>query len=84
MLYFVLYSACSSVDVFRLFFFVFYFVYFFFLSIPRPPRSTQSRSSAASDVYKRQAVAQARLARWYIRIGRECDIGVKNSVSAGR
>ena len=30
---------------------------FFFLMIRRPPRSTQSRSSAASDVYKRQAVA---------------------------
>src|SRR5450756_985758 len=27
--------------------------------IRRPPRSTQSRSSAASDVYKRQAAAQA-------------------------
>ena len=27
----------------------------FFLMIRRPPRSTQSRSSAASDVYKRQA-----------------------------
>eukprot|EP00657_Telonema_sp_P-1_P007287 TRINITY_DN2705_c0_g1_i2.p1 TRINITY_DN2705_c0_g1~~TRINITY_DN2705_c0_g1_i2.p1 ORF type:complete len:123 (-),score=41.71 TRINITY_DN2705_c0_g1_i2:106-474(-) len=33
-------SRCSSV--------------FFFLMIRRPPRSTQSRSSAASDVYKRQ------------------------------
>src|SRR5450756_3034414 len=33
-----------------------YFVglFFFFLMIRRPPRSTQSRSSAASDVYKRQ------------------------------
>ena len=30
---------------------------FFFLRIRRPPRSTQSRSSAASDVYKRQAQA---------------------------
>ena len=29
-------------------------VLFFFLRIRRPPRSTQSRSSAASDVYKRQ------------------------------
>ena len=27
----------------------------FFLMIRRPPRSTQSRSSAASDVYKRQS-----------------------------
>ena len=30
------------------------FLMFFFLRIRRPPRSTQSRSSAASDVYKRQ------------------------------
>src|SRR5450756_2805451 len=30
------------------------FFVFFFLMIRRPPRSTQSRSSAASDVYKRQ------------------------------
>ena len=29
-------------------------MFFFFLMIRRPPRSTQSRSSAASDVYKRQ------------------------------
>ena len=29
-------------------------VYFFFLMIRRPPRSTLDRSSAASDVYKRQ------------------------------
>eukprot|EP01016_Furgasonia_blochmanni_P021425 TRINITY_DN2367_c0_g2_i4.p2 TRINITY_DN2367_c0_g2~~TRINITY_DN2367_c0_g2_i4.p2 ORF type:complete len:123 (-),score=21.23 TRINITY_DN2367_c0_g2_i4:35-403(-) len=29
-------------------------LFFFFLMIRRPPRSTQSRSSAASDVYKRQ------------------------------
>src|SRR5450756_2076568 len=36
--------------------------------IRRPPRSTQSRSSAASDVYKRQGTAVARryrlLRRW--------------------
>ena len=30
------------------------FVCFFFLRIRRPPRSTLDRSSAASDVYKRQ------------------------------
>ena len=35
------------VDIFR---------FFFFLMIRRPPRSTQSRSSAASDVYKRQLI----------------------------
>ena len=31
-----------------------YFSYLFFLMIRRPPRSTLDRSSAASDVYKRQ------------------------------
>ena len=31
-------------------------VIFFFLMIRRPPRSTLDRSSAASDVYKRQPV----------------------------
>ena len=31
-----------------------FFFVFFFLMIRRPPISTQSRSSAASDVYKRQ------------------------------
>ena len=30
------------------------YIVVFFLMIRRPPRSTQSRSSAASDVYKRQ------------------------------
>src|SRR5680860_472677 len=34
-------------------------MFFFFLMIRRPPRSTQSRSSAASDVYKRQFQARA-------------------------
>ena len=33
--------------------------FFFFLMIRRPPRSTQSRSSAASDVYKRQVEIKA-------------------------
>ena len=32
--------------------------FFFFLMIRRPPRSTLDRSSAASDVYKRQQVVQ--------------------------
>ena len=32
------------------------FIGFFFLMIRRPPRSTLDRSSAASDVYKRQDV----------------------------
>ena len=33
---------------------------FFFLMIRRPPRSTLDRSSAASDVYKRQQSAEAK------------------------
>src|SRR5678815_4200699 len=33
---------------------LFIFFFFFFLMIRRPPRSTLDRSSAASDVYKRQ------------------------------
>ena len=37
-----------------LFVFFFFFIFFFFLMIRRPPRSTLDRSSAASDVYKRQ------------------------------
>ena len=32
----------------------FFFCYLFFLKKRRPPRSTLDRSSAASDVYKRQ------------------------------
>src|SRR5665254_23485 len=34
----------------------FFFCFFFFLMIRRPPRSTRVRSSAASDVYKRQTL----------------------------
>ena len=34
------------------------FFVFFFLMIRRPPRSTLDRSSAASDVYKRQVLFQ--------------------------
>src|SRR5665254_1094 len=36
--------------------FSFFFFFFFFLMIRRPPRSTRVRSSAASDVYKRQGM----------------------------
>ena len=35
-------------------------LFFFFLMIRRPPRSTLDRSSAASDVYKRQARRHSR------------------------
>ena len=35
-------------------------LFFFFLMIRRPPRSTLDRSSAASDVYKRQVLINTR------------------------
>ena len=34
---------------------------FFFLMRRQPPRSTQSRSSAASDVYKRQSLESVKM-----------------------
>mgnify|MGYP003379080227 CR=1 FL=1 len=40
------------------FFFLLYCLFFFFLMIRRPPRSTLDRSSAASDVYKRQVLSE--------------------------
>ena len=40
--------------------FFFFFILFFFLMIRRPPRSTLDRSSAASDVYKRQDFDKAK------------------------
>ena len=52
---FVVCVASHSFFLFCFFFFFFFFcVCFFFLRIRRPPRSTLDRSSAASDVYKRQ------------------------------
>ena len=39
-------------------------IFFFFLMIRRPPRSTLDRSSAASDVYKRQA--NSRIADFFV------------------
>ena len=45
-------SFCSCVSNFN----VSHIIVFFVLMIRRPPRSTQSRSSAASDVYKRQGL----------------------------
>ena len=38
-------------------------ILFFFLMIRRPPRSTLDRSSAASDVYKRQDQCRAQQVR---------------------
>ena len=37
--------------------------------IRRPPRSTQSRSSAASDVYKRQGYYEAHINAWDVAAG---------------
>ena len=45
---------------------------FFFLMIRRPPRSTLDRSSAASDVYKRQGL------RYFIETGKCFHSAVKN------
>ncbi len=38
---------------------IYFIIEVFFLMIRRPPGSTQSRSSAASNVYKRQGVCKA-------------------------
>ena len=46
--------SCITYYLYIRFATIFLFIFFFFLMIRRPPRSTQSRSSAASDVYKRQ------------------------------
>eukprot|EP00825_Cyclidium_porcatum_P050931 TRINITY_DN9206_c0_g1_i3.p3 TRINITY_DN9206_c0_g1~~TRINITY_DN9206_c0_g1_i3.p3 ORF type:complete len:117 (-),score=18.10 TRINITY_DN9206_c0_g1_i3:6-356(-) len=48
---------------------LFYKIYFFFLMIRRPPRSTHCISSAASDVYKRQAYADEPRMRRRLRDG---------------
>ena len=40
-----------------------WYIVFFFLMIRRPPRSTLDRSSAASDVYKRQAQGRFKAAQ---------------------
>ena len=55
---------------------------FFFLMIRRPPRSTQSRSSAASDVYKRQVQARdgEKIDNMDQALQRAVDNGVKNLI----
>ena len=55
-------SVCFYYFVFLLYLLPSSFLVFFFLMIRRPPRSTLDRSSAASDVYKRQVVDRAALA----------------------
>ena len=62
-------------------------VIFFFLMIRRPPRSTLDRSSAASDVYKRQGqkrpmdpgVHEVEVRRKDIQVKRKVDIVVKEN-----
>ena len=49
------------------------FFFFSFLLIPRPPRSTLSSSSAASDVYKRQAIFELCDAPFAITLGARGD-----------
>ena len=48
---------------------------FFFLMIRRPPRSTLDRSSAASDVYKRQVPATAEGIKRYLGSGMVRGVG---------
>ena len=59
--------ASVLLSVFLLFYcfiLFFFFYYCFFLMIRRPPRSTLDRSSAASDVYKRQVVFAPKAPWW--------------------
>src|SRR5450756_2574101 len=51
--------------------------------IRRPPRSTQSRSSAASDVYKRQLVERERAGRRYDALFVDLDAIELGHVGAG-
>ena len=64
-------------------FFVFFFL--FFLRIRRPPRSTLDRSSAASDVYKRQEEMIAAGVAAIVVLGGTANLGVatKAAVDAG-
>ena len=62
-IYLMSYEICSSCSCRANSFvsLILFFSFVFFLMIRRPPRSTQSRSSAASDVYKRQVLAAHRV-----------------------
>ena len=60
---------------------------FLFLMIRRPPRSTQSRSSAASDVYKRQDEDVARAPASGCRCGKPLDAlipGIDGALDVGQ
>ena len=55
-------------------------VFFFFLMARRPPRSTQSRSSAASDVYKRQVYVNVEYGSCIPEIALEIQEKVKEAI----
>ena len=57
MVYLFVTSIYYSFGCLCFFLFFLFFFFFLFLMIRRPPRSTLDRSSAASDVYKRQMKA---------------------------
>ena len=58
MLFFSVIRSCAFFAIRRVLSLHSYVLFFFFLMIRRPPRSTLDRSSAASDVYKRQGVKE--------------------------
>ena len=74
--------VCFRRDVFVFFCFFFSFLFcfffFFFLMIRRPPRSTLDRSSAASDVYKRQVFDRV---REYLRDNRNKKEGIPSIIN---
>ena len=55
--------GCSAADICGMTGCRISFAVFFFLMIRRPPRSTLDRSSAASDVYKRQPLGSVARSR---------------------
>ena len=59
--------------------------FFFFLLIRRPPRSTLDRSSAASDVYKRQLLDHVQMEMELAELlGREVDLITRRAVESSR
>ena len=58
---------------------LFFIFLFFFLMIRRPPRSTLDRSSAASDVYKRQVVVNPK-SNFTFCVSIFCYIRIKSNV----
>ena len=56
------------------------FPFFFFLMVRRPPRSTLDRSSAASDVYKRQDRDLALMGQLFVR---QVEVGLHERAEVG-